>query len=268
MNRTVIITYLVLLTACGYDNFDGMAREDIPSQAVMRNCDILFLKKNYFGVSTVIPDNAIIEGYVTANDRTGNWYRSFIIDDGTAAIEVRAGVSAAHLYFTEGRRIVVKAKGLAMGSYEGVLQLGYRINHYSDWRVEDFGSSPVLDKYVFRDIRRKDIAPMALDIDKLDEKHTGRLVRIGPVSIDPESVGGTWAVGGEAGQKPATGVVRFYDGHAGFIDVVTSGYADFARAPVPPGEVWLTGILLYGKLNGGSERFGLRIRSLDDVEIY
>lgn len=265
--RLIAAIFVLLLTGCGYDRFDTISRDDIDGTDMLRNCDIALLRENYFGNRIVIQEDIVITGWVTANDLSGNWYRSFMIDDGTGAVEIRAGLYGTHLLYGEGRRIVVSLKGLAVGSYDGVLQLGRKINHYSDWQVEEFGARAIIDEYVIRDSSVGNVSPLDMGIPELNTGYAGRLVRIGPVTVDTAGLNGiTWADAGGADTGPSTGTVRFYDTDGGRIDVVTSGYADFARAPVPTGKVWLTGILLYGKFDGGSERFGLRLRGLNDVQ--
>lgn len=267
MKKAAAILLFCLLSGCGYDRFGEMERGAIPVSALTPNCDISTLRENYFGTPVVVPDDIVIEGYVAANDLSGNWFRSFVIEDGTGGIEVRAGISDVHILFQRGRRVSVSVRGLAMGSYNGVLQLGRKINHYSDWRVEEFGARPLLERYVGRDTVFCDVIPRTAGIGELDPKEAGRLVRVGPVELlDSDAPGITWAGAGSAGQSPSTGAHRFCDADGNTIDVITSGYASFARAPVPRGKVWLTGVLLYGKFDGGSERFGIRLRDLDDVE--
>ena len=59
-----------------------------------------------------IKENIIISGEVIADDRTGNFYRQIIIDDGTAAIPLLLDASNLYNDFGVGRKIYVRCKGL------------------------------------------------------------------------------------------------------------------------------------------------------------
>lgn len=77
----------------------------------------------------------------------------------------------------------------------------------------------------------------------------------------------TWAQPADGDMQPETGTAMFRDIDGGRIAVVTSGYAAFAGERIPTGKVTLTGILMYGKFDGGSDCFALKFRDLDDVAI-
>jgi hypothetical protein len=73
----------------------------------------------------IINDNVVINGYVIANDKTGNFYKQIIIDDGTAAIPIL--LDAFNLYndFPIGSRVYLKCKGLYTNFYYKLPQIGF-----------------------------------------------------------------------------------------------------------------------------------------------
>lgn len=75
--------------------------------------------------SKEIKENIIISGIIIADDRSGNFYKQIIIDDGTAAIQIL--LDAYNLYndFPVGRRIYVRCKGLFTNYYYKLPQLGF-----------------------------------------------------------------------------------------------------------------------------------------------
>lgn len=266
MNRSVLVFALLpLLYCCGYDNAGPFSRDDIPGTEMIPNADIRLLSDNYFRQHYTITESIVIEGYVTANDLSGNYFKSFTIEDGTAAIEVCAGITDLHNYYQMGRRVVVDARGLVLGSYNGVIQLGRRINPYSDYRVEDFGSRGILESFVHRDTHFRLVAPRGMEIGEMTEQDCGILVRIGKVLADDAQAGNLWAEPSVSGGRPSTGYRKFRDISGDSLTVVTSGYANFAKDPVPGDSVYLTGILQYGKLGGSRDHFGLKLRDIYDV---
>jgi hypothetical protein len=72
-----------------------------------------------------IKDNIIISGEVIADDRTGNFFRQIIIDDGTAAIPVLLDANNLYNDFPIGRKIYLRCKGLYTSFYYKLPQLGY-----------------------------------------------------------------------------------------------------------------------------------------------
>ncbi len=263
------------LLGCGYGTFPDADAGDIRGTGLVPNADIGLLRESYHGNNLTIVEDVVIEGYVTVNDLSGNYFETFIIQDGTGAVEIYAGIADLHNYYQTGRRVVVKAKGLAIGSYNDVMQLGRRVNQYSDYRVEDFGSRAVLGRYVFAGTEFSHTEPLEMRLGELDRAHCGKLVRLGRLIYEPAEedgyaggtgdTGRTWAFQGGGGKNPATGYRQFRDNAGDSLLVVTSGYANFASHPIPSDSSTLTGILIYGKFNGSRERFGLKLRDADDI---
>lgn len=266
-NLKCLAAFVVLMSySCDYDRFSDISFDDIEDSGAVFNGPISFLSDNYFGKGYIVNENLTICGRVIANDVTGNWYRSFIVDDGTGAIEVRAGYRELHSHYPIGRQVKINVHGLAVGSYEGVLQLGRKINDYSTWRVEEFGTPTILDKYVYRDRLVDPVEPAERLLTELSESDLGRLVRVSDLRLVGTGEPVTWAVAAKGGALPETGVRDFFDNYGNRISVTTSGYASFANAYVPEERINLTGILVRSKGNGGAESLMLKLRDLNDVE--
>ncbi len=254
----------LLAVSCGYDRFGVAGRGDLEGSGTLPDADIALLREHFYGEPFVVRDALTIGGYVVSDDRAGNFFRSFVIDDGSGAIEVRAGFYDLHAYCQRGRRVTIRVGGLAVGMYNGVLQLGAGVNGWSAYRVEEFGTRILLDGYLERDTLFRQVAPLELGIGELRERHCGRLVRIADLWCSGTPA--AWADTGSVTVVPATGTVWFRDGAGDSVAVVTSGYASFAGDAVPAGRVALTGVLMYGKFGGTREGFALKIRDTDDVE--
>lgn len=252
----------MLFVSCGYDRFDTLNTGDFGKDQVLPNADIALLYNNYHEEPFTIHENIVLEAYVTSSDESGNFFRSFIVEDSTGAIEIRAGFYDTYDSYQIGRRIIINTKGLAVGKYNGVLQLGSRINSYSDYRVEEFGTPVLLDDYILRDTCFNDIQPMRKRIYELCETECGRLVKIDGVVATESNV--CWDNGSDA--FTSSGAVTFSDIDGNQIIVSTSTYADFASEKVPTDTIVLTGILMYGKFINGQKAFALKLRNLNDVE--
>jgi len=259
--------YIIILLACSC-NFDRFGAPDFKQYEPLRlpNADIGILYQHGYGEGKEIAEDFVFEGYVIANDVSGNFFRTFIIRDGTGAIEINAGFGPLHDIYYSGRRIVVYAKGLAALEADGVVRLGTRINPHSSYRVEPFGTWLVMDRYVFFDGGFSEIVATTMRIRDLSMADCGKLVSVTELSQAETERGLSWVDADGEDPRSSIGVRNFYDPDGNGIPVVTSMYADFAGEAVPRGPVTITGILLYGKYGeSGEECYGLKIRSLNDV---
>lgn len=264
MRKIVLILCALVATSCGYDRFGELSETDFVGTEALPNADLALLYEHYYGEPVEIVEGIVFDGYVTSSDRSGNFFRSFVIEDVTAAVEIRAGFYDIYNTYQLGRRVVLRAKGLAVGKYNGIIQIGACINKYSAYRVEEFGSRVVLDTYLERDVRFAEENPAVREIGVLDENDCGRLVQIGRLLADAPAEA-TWAQpeGEDVVATTGTAIFRNCDGKE--LLVVTSGYADFAGEKLPADSVTLTGILMYGKFGALNNKFALKLRSLEDV---
>lgn len=261
--------------SCGYNDFDGYDPE-LPEQ-LYPNMDIGGLAAYCGGEPKTIYDDIIIAGYVTANDKSGNFYRTFIIEDGSGAIEIKAGLDELHNSFPTGMYVAVKAQGLRVGNYNGITEIGLPPDDGSFYDTDYFGHHAVMDMYVVSGGTYNIINPALLQMGELQESMCGSLVRIEDLRYvrDADGTGSgwndtdTWAVPRNAsGDVPRTGYRMFEDPEGNTVTVVTSGYADFAGRPVPDHASSLTGILSFGKTDTGKNTFMLKLRDIKDVETF
>lgn len=71
-----------------------------------------------------ITDDITISGVVCMDDRSGNYYKKVVIQDSTGGIEVLMDQTNLYTDYPIGRKIYVKCKGLYVGSYHSLPQLG------------------------------------------------------------------------------------------------------------------------------------------------
>ena len=218
------------------------------------NMDIGDMRALYDGSPVEVNREVIIAGVVTANDLSGNFYRSFIIEDATGAIEIRAGLYDLKNLFPEGRYVAVKADGLWVSDYNGVLQIGMKPSggyHQADY----FENRVVMDRYVVRGDMKGRLEPITTTVDRLSDDMCGRLVRIEDLTLMPGEPE-TWASADEVTSYSSR---IFLDGDGTEFVVSTSKYASFAGSAIPSGILSLTGILIC------DTRYALRLRTLEDV---
>lgn len=263
----MIACYVTLISfvSCGYDRFGELSpsvKEDVSANARL---DLLMQK--YSGAAYTVADDLVFAGWVTANDFSGNFFRTFIIQDRWGAVEIDAGFYDLHNEYPVGQRVVVRAKGLAAGQYNGVIQIGRTVNPYSSYRVESFSHPAVMGGYIsVNGIEPGAVNPETREISSLTASDCGKLLKIEDLLLHEDERGSTWAFPGDSTTDPQEGVRTFSDSEENIVAVVTSGYAGFAGEYIPEGTVSLTGILMYGKFGASKERFALKLRDLKDVE--
>ncbi len=203
-----------------------------------------------------------LSGRVVSSDRAGNFYNTFFIDDGTGAAEIMAGMPDLDATYRPGQRIAVRARGLAVGWRDGAMQIGLPPEPGNRFATGYFYHPVVIGAWVTAERSVEPVRPLDVEIADLSAGMCGRLVRIAGLRADPASAAAGWA---QTQPAPVTGYVKFRASTADSLTVVTSGYASFARAPVPAGEVTLTGVLFYGRGGGSRDHFMLKLRDENDV---
>ncbi|NVO18897.1 MAG: hypothetical protein HXX13_04305 [Bacteroidetes bacterium] len=205
-----------------------------PSANLKANTTIADLLLKYPGACDSIADTMIISGLVTANDESGNLYKKLVIQDQSAGLEIEIENTALYVYFKVGQRVFVRCKGLFLGRYHGLPQLG---SYYQGGMGRI--SSNDLDNYIFPDsLPGTPPDPVVVDPSALNLSLINRLIKIENVKFtDP---GTTWADIDASGN-------RFIEGIGSYFTIRTSNFANFGRNPIPFGIGSIQGILdIYG----------------------
>jgi hypothetical protein len=261
--RTIVCVLMVLSLA-------GCRRWEEPSfeeTHALRNVTLGELREYYHGEAELtIADDIELSGRVVSSDRAGNFYNTFFIDDGTGSAEIMVGMPDLDAAYRPGQRVSIRARGLAVGWRDGVMQIGLPPEPGNRFATSYFYHPVVMGAYVTAERSVEEVEPIEVSLDEISVELCGRPVRISGLVAEDGQAGATWA---QTLPEPVTGYVRFRtaasEPDGGSITVVTSGYASFAPAPVPKGEVTLTGILFYGLGGTSREQFLLKLRDENDI---
>jgi len=206
-----------------------------------------------------IKENIIISGVVIADDRSGNFYKQIIIDDGTAAIPIL--LDAYNLYndYPIGRKIFVKCKGLFTGFYYKLPQLGFTAN-------EKGSLSPIpfylWDTYLIKGSVGNKIIPIEVSIaDAMKAKPElyNRLIKIKEAQIIDTLAAPAYAL--PASLSSATNI-QLMNCDSNIILWRNSGFAKFQSYKPPYGKGTITAI--YTVYNNTPQ---LMIRDTADVQL-
>lgn len=211
------------------------------------------------GESVKFTEDYRIGGVVTASDESGNFYRTFVVDDLTGGVEVMAGLYDLHTLYPIGRVVYVNLKGLTLArSTTGTYQLGFKAVPTSGYTVDYIGHSALLDKYVSRAGMNYEFPFTEVTIPELNDQLLGRLVTVYGLTLRN---GGetTWATLEGRYAKD----IRATDPEGNWLYIYTSGYADFAGETIPADISSFSGVLMK---NGN--RYRIKMRDLRDVVVY
>ncbi|MBN2730256.1 MAG: choice-of-anchor J domain-containing protein [Bacteroidales bacterium] len=246
------LTFLAVISAlflgsCVQEDFD-VPDIVIPYVDFSSNMSIADLKATYVGVLDSIGEDTIIEGIVIANDESGNFYKTIVIQDNTAGIEVKIDRYDMYTEFKVGQRVFIKCRGLYLGDYGGLTQLGYIY-------AGDIGRIPdiMVDDHIFRDsLPEAAPTPTLLTIPTLSPTYLSMLVRIDSVHFIE--------VGQPFAESTATTNRTVEDASGNQLLIRTSNYASFAADNVPAGMGSIVGVL---SIYNGDYQFYLR--DLNDI---
>ena len=133
---SILCTGLLLcgagLTSC--ENYDdpvtgnAYGNNSIPEG---RTISIAALKEKYndfidtsTDTYTTIEDETRIEGVIIGDDESGNIYKQLVVGDETGAIIVGVNNSGLYAFCPVGQKVVIDCKGLQIGSYRKLAQIG------------------------------------------------------------------------------------------------------------------------------------------------
>ncbi|MFA6151689.1 MAG: DUF5689 domain-containing protein [Chitinophagaceae bacterium] len=209
--------------------------------------------------SKEIKEDIVISGTVIADDRSGNFYKQIIIDDGTAAMPIL--LDAYNLYndFPVGRKIYIHCKGLYTNYYYKLPQLGYTPD-----KNGTVSPIPVLlwKKYIVKANLGNEIKPISVSITdamKAKPELFNRLIMLTDAQISDTASATSYAL--SASLSSATNITLI-NCDSNTIALRTSGYCTFQSYKPPFGKGKLTAI--YTVYNNTPQ---LVLRDTSDVQM-
>ncbi len=175
-----------------------------------------------------ITEDIMIKGRITGNDLGGNIYKQVTLQDSTAAIIIAINEGGLNGYLAEGAEILVDLKGLYIGGYRKMPEIGAPYNGNSIGRMQkDIWNSH------FKIVGTPDtsvIKPVDFStIQNSMNDNCGKLVTLKDVTFKQADGKATFVTGTESGNA----VNQELDQYASTVVIRTSTYADFAAMTLP-----------------------------------
>ena len=230
----IALVFIAGISSCVKDNFDtpptGGKDPDITV-----NFRIDSLKARYSGVNLLINEDLVISAIVTADDKSGNFYKQIIIQDTSGGIALKLEGSNAFNDYPIGRRIFIKLKGLYLVQYKGVYQIAASIA--PDGSFNGIPTS-LYDRYILKGSYFHTVTPKAVTISQLNPSYQNLLIELNNVEFQSGDAGQPYA---DYYNKLSVGrVVKGCTG--GTLEMYNSGFANFANEFTPTGNGKLVAI--------------------------
>lgn len=254
---SLLVWAVFFLPSCVDLNFDEPPLEG-EDPGLTANTTIAQLKSRLVAAAAfaAIEDDVIIKGIVVADDRSGNFFNAFILQDETGGIEVRHSLSNAYNFFPIGREIYIKCKGLVLGDNSGVTQLGgYTFTQSGAVRLGNIVNPAA---FVFRGKKGVIPTPKVKTIQELGPGDVSTLVQLNNVEFVPADTAQLYA--DAAGRRTLNRTIQDCNGNT--ITLRTSGFATFAVDLTPKGNGSVTAI--YSVFGTTKQLF---IRESSDVQM-
>lgn len=264
--RLLIVSILTAVCTGCMDHHDEPDVQSYGNQGIGEaNTSIAELKTRYADVAQnngaeEVLEDLVISGVVVGDDESGNTYKNLYISDETGTLVV--GINATGLYASlpMGQKIAINCKGLHVGGYGSMLQLGAlyqgKIGRMPEYTWKDHVKSigrPTLSY--------PELTPMEIDensLGSLKKADAPFLVRISGASF-VEADGHTQYAPDEE-KDGGNGVNRQLKAGNTIIPFRTSAYANFSTQYMKMGKVDVTGLLT--QYNG---EWQLTARTLRDI---
>jgi len=264
----LLLITVIYLSSCEERVFDAPPF-DIPTFEGKANMTIKDFITKYKGVKDTlrITANDTIEGYVTANDISGNLFKQLVIQDSTAAILINIDQNNICNDYAVGQKVMVTCKDFYIGRTYNMLQLG---DYYKNANYNQIGRMNWLfsrnNIHIIGNPDPKVIQPEVItaeDYPKLkDEYNVAKLYMLKGVKYVDGGLK-VFATAAEVSGNAVDRVVYFNAKQDSTVTTRNSSYADFANNTLPKGVVNLTGVLT--TYNGAPQ---FMLRSYDDLQNF
>lgn len=257
-----LIISVTLMTGCK-KTFTDPADPGNPS--IVANTSIRAVKARYTsGAPVAITEELIIEGIVSCDDKSGNYYQQIALQDTSGGILLRLAGNNLFNQYPVGRKLFVKLKGLFLGQYNGTLQFGGGVDSalISQGGVTLLASN-LFDQHIVKGALNQPLTPKVVSISQLtttlQDPYISTLIQLNELEVSPTDTSRNYADASQSGNRILQGCSAPATNR---ITLRTSNYSNFATLKMPAGNGSITGVYSYF----GSTR-QLTIRDTSDVRL-
>jgi len=105
-----------------------------------------------------------IGGIVVADDQSGEFYKTIVIQDETGGISVKLDGYDLYTKYPVGRKVYIKVKGLYLGDYNKLIELGGGIDNSSSPARLGSIASTLFDQYLIKGSLNNPVTPKIVKV--------------------------------------------------------------------------------------------------------
>lgn len=208
-----------------------------------------------------ITDDKTIGGTVVADDSSGNYYKTIVLQDETGGIEVKLDGYDLYANYPVGRKVYIKVKDLYLGDYNGLPEIGGGIDNSVTPARLAYIPSTLFDQYLIKG--ETGVTPplkVIGSVSDLTDADLNTLIQLNDFQFSTSDTSKTYA-----DPTLASSAVNFTIKNCAneSITLRNSSYANFAAYKVPGGKGSI--VAIYNKYGSTKQ---LKIRDTGDVKFY
>lgn len=233
---------------------------------VVANSTIRDVKARYsFGAPVEITDDVVIEGVVSCDDKSGNYYQQIALQDSTGGVLLRLAGNNHYNNYPVGRKIYVKLKGLFLGQYNGTLQFGGGVDTpYINQGGVTLLATNLQDRHIVKGPLNQPLTPKTVTVSQLttnlQDPYVSTLIKLTGYEFNSGERAKNYADDATSGNRILQDCSNLSSNR---ITLRTSNYSNFATLPVAQGNGEI--IAVYSFFGSTKQ---LTIRDTTDVRFY
>ncbi|HRI19485.1 MAG TPA: DUF5689 domain-containing protein [Panacibacter sp.] len=211
------------------------------------------------GLEQITADE-IIGGIVVADDLSGNFYKTIDIQDETGGIQLKLDGYDLYTQYPVGRQVYVNVKGLFLGDYNKLIQLGGGIDATVTPARLGYLATGLFDQYITKGSLNNPVTPKVVKVADLNDSYQSMLIQLDNFEFAAADTSKTFA---DVSLTASALNYTIKSCASESIVLRNSSYADFAGYGLPNGN---GSILAIYTVFGSTKQ--LNIRDSSDVKFY
>lgn len=229
--RRIALFISLMLIGCSTNTPD--------EHVVTGDVSIAYIRSLADARSSKIKQDIWIEGTVTLNDKLCESYKSFVLCDGTAGIEVNIDTEWVDLVIPLYSHVRIRCEGLYLGREGARITLGAEPT--GEYTVDRISESEIFN-YMEVDLTQPVLRPERQQIAYIDFEDVLDFVRIDSVWVIDEHSSAMWG-DDNAKDRPYDSSLRCFTDGSDTITVATLNRCHYITEHIPGGMVSLFGVV-------------------------
>jgi hypothetical protein len=235
-----LIAFTALMVSCN-KTYEAPPPTGVPN--ILANTSIKDLKALFTTSGSTVPitSDIVIRGVVNLDDKSGNYYKQISIQDSTGGILLRLAGSDLYTSYPVGREVFVKVKGMVLGDYRSMIQLGGGIDTVHGGVTEL--AANLQDIHIIKGALNQPLTAKVVAFSQLttsmQDPYLGTLIRFENVEFASGDLSKNYADATVSGNRTVQSCISPASNK---ITLRTSDFSSFATIPVAQGNGYIDAV--------------------------